>query len=155
MDALELMDRLAKSPFVGSEISFQMQLGLPKLKKMGGELCICFRPHKEEYQAGKLCFFPAQYEIVWAYPFNHVVLFRNLAYTNEISAEEPLHTVDADWMLDIGRHYMRELYDACSEVLSFREEYGKVNETVLRKYQKTWENTVRQLGLGALYGKST
>lgn len=151
MDAEKVIDKLSKNAIVQSEISLQMQLGLPFLTKMGGELCICFKPHKTDYKDGKVRYFAPQYEIVWRYPFEHLVLFRNLACTDGICAETPVCEWDAQWMLDIGRHYMKELYDACTDVLQFRKECGMVSDVVLQKYESVWKRTIEKLELGPLY----
>lgn len=151
MDAAELVKKLSSSPIVQSEVSMQMQLGLPWLEIKNGELCIRFQPHREEYRGGKLQFFAPMYEIEWVYPFAHIILFRNLNYEDRIDTETPLHEVSGDWMLGIGKHYTKELYKACSEALSFREKNGTVNDTVVSKYQDLYRKAVERLGLEKLY----
>ena len=151
MDAVELVNRLSNSPIVQSEISLQMQLGLPWLSIKGGELCIRFQPHREEYRGGKMQFFAPMYEIEWVYPFEHVILFRNLKYENSIDTNTPVYEVGGDWVLGIGKYYTKELYQECSEVLIFRERNGMVNEVVISKYQNLYRKAVKQLGLEQLY----
>lgn len=151
MNAEELVKKLSNSPIVRSEVSMQMQLGLPWLEMKNGELCIRFRPHKEEYRNGKMRFFAPLYEIEWVYPFEHVILFRNLTYEDRIDTKTPLHEVGGDWVLGIGKHYTKELYEGCSEVLSFREKNGRVNDIVISKYQNLYRKSVERLELQKLY----
>lgn len=151
MDAEELVKKLSNSPIVQSEVSMQMQLGLPWLEIKNSELCVYFRPHKEEYRNGKIQFFAPLYEIEWVYPFAHMILFRNLKFEDRIDAETPLYEVSGDWVLGIGRYYTKELYKECSEALSFREKNGTVNDIVISKYQAMYRKTVERLGLQKLY----
>lgn len=154
MDALELVNKLSQSPMVQSEVSLQMQLGLPWLSIKNGELCVRFLPHREEFRDGKMQFFAPQYEIEWVYPFTHVILFRNLKYENHdnpIDTSIPVHEAGKDWVLGIGKYYTKELYEECSKVLSFREKNGTVNDTVVSKYQNLYQKTVKQFGLEKLY----
>lgn len=151
MDALELVNKLADSPIVRSEISLQMQLGLPYLEMRNNELCIRFQPHREEYKGGKMQFFTPLYEIVWVYPFEHVICFRNMVYEEKIDVTTPVHEANGEWVLGIGKYYMKELYKECSELLSFREQNGTVNEMMVSKYQSLYQKTVERLGLQKLY----
>lgn len=152
MDAKILMDKLSASPFVQAELPMSMQLGLPYLDKRGGELCISFRPHREEILDGQLTLFPQIFELAWVYPFSHVILFRNLLYETPIDTKTPVCSCSCDWLLGIGKYSMNALYEACSEVLSFREETGSVNDAVLSKYQETYWKTIQRLGLERFYG---
>lgn len=151
MDAAELVMKLSNSPIVRSEVSMQMQLGLPWLEIRNGELCIRFRLHREEYRDGKILFFAPLYEMEWVYPFAHVILFRNLLFEDRIDVEKPLHEVNGDWMLGIGKYYTKELYKECTEALSFREKNGMINDIVIAGYQDRYRKAVEQLGLQKLY----
>lgn len=151
MDAVELVNKLSNSPIVQSEVSLQMQLGLPWLSIKNGELCVRFQPHREEYRDGKIQFFAPLYEIEWVYPFAHIILFRNLKYEDQIDTEMPLYEVNGDWMLGIGKYYTKELYKECSEVLTFRERHGTVNDVVISKYQNLYREAIKRLGLQKLY----
>lgn len=151
MDALELVNKLVNSSVVRSEISLQMQLGLPYLEMRNNELCIRFQPHREEYKDGKMQFFAPLYEIAWVYPFDHVIFFRNMIYEKEIDVTTPIHEVNGEWILGIGKHYMKELYKECSELLSFREKNGTVNEMIVSRYQNLYQKMVEHLGLQKLY----
>lgn len=152
MDAKQLMDRLADSYLVQNEIALQMQLGFPWLSRQGGELCISFKPHREDFDGGKIRVYAPQYEAAWVYPFAHVTHFRDLAYAeNAPNLSTPLAEIDAKWMLSIGKAYLRDLYDACTKVLTFREENGTVTDTVLRRYQEQYRKTAAHMGLEKLY----
>lgn len=151
MDAKTLIDRLYASQLMRNELPMQMQLGLPFLEEKGGELCIRFRPHREEFLNGTIAIFPQIYEVAWVYPFEHIILFRNLLYEQKIDTKTPICSRNGDWMLGIGKHYLNELYEACGEVLSFREETGTINSAVLGKYQEIYRKTVARLGLEQLY----
>lgn len=152
MEAKQVIDQLANTSLVRGEIAMQMQLGLPWLSMRSGELCISFKPHREDFDGSTIRCYPPQYEIAWVYPFVHVTLFRDLAYTDEgpdLSA--PLAELDAQWMLSIGKAYLQELYDACTHVLTFREENGTVTNVVLHRYQELYHKTAVRMGLEALY----
>lgn len=151
MDARKLMDKLSASSLVRAELPLSMQLGLPYLDERNGELCISFRPHREEIVDGRLTLFPQLYELAWVYPFEHAILFRNLLYEQEIDVRKPVCSCDCDWLLDIGKYSMNGLYDACSEVLSFREEAGTINDAVLGRYQELYRKTVQRLGMEQFY----
>lgn len=152
MDAKQLIDRLADSPLVRSEISMQMQMGFPWLSMQGGELCISFKPHREDYDGGKIRYYAPQYEAAWAYPFVHVTLFRDLAYASEApDLSFPMAEIDAKWMLGIGKAYLQELYDACTKALTFREENGTITDVVLHRYQELYRKTAVRMGLETIY----
>ena len=153
MDAKLLIKKLNASTFVQTELPFSMQLGLPYLEIKRGELCISFRPHKEEVVNGQFVLFPQIYEVAWVYPFNHIILFRNLLYETEIDIQKPVCSCNSDWLLGIGKYSLNGLYDACSEVLTFCEETGTINEAVLAKYQELYQKTVQRLGMEQLYLK--
>lgn len=152
MDANQLIDRLADTPLVRDEIAMQMQLGLPWLFMQGRELCISFNPHREDFYDGMIRCYAPQYEAAWVYPFVHVVRFQDLAYADQTpNLSAPLAELDAQWMLSIGKAYLQELYDACTKVLTFREENGTVTDVVLHRYQELYRKTVARMGLEALY----
>lgn len=152
MDAKQLMDRLADSPLVRNEIALQMQLGFPWLSRQGGELCVSFKPHREDFDSGVIRVYAPQYEVAWVYPFAHITHFRDLAYTaNTPDLSAPLAEIDAKWMLSIGKAYLQELYDACTKVLTFWEENGTVTDTVLRRYQEQYRKAAAHMGLEKLY----
>lgn len=152
MDARQLIDRLADTALVRDEIAMQVQLGLPWLSLRGGELCISFKPHREDFDGGTIRCYAPQYEAAWVYPFVHAVLFRDLAYSDEApDLSAPLAELDAQWMLSIGKAYLQEVYDACTRVLTFREENGAVTDVVLRRYQELYRKTAARMGLEALY----
>ena len=157
MDAKELVKKLAQHPLVKSDMPLQVQLGLPYLENRGGKLCISFKPHRELCVDGKLAFYPQQYEIAWAYPFEKVIYFSNLSYTiesdKEVDASKPVACVSLDRMAGGGKYLLEELYSECTRVLTFREQEGKVSDVMLRKYQRFYYETARQLGLSALYGE--
>lgn len=152
MDIKKLLDQLADTPIVQNEIALQMQLGLPWLSRLGGELCISFKPHREDFDSGIIRVYAPQYEVSWVYPFVHMTHFRDLAYAEHSpDLSDPLAEMDAKWMLSIGKAYLQELYDACTKVLTFREENETVADIVLHRYQEQYRKTVAHLGLERLY----
>lgn len=153
MDAKELVKKLAQHPLAKSDMPLQVQLGLPYLEKRGGKLCISFKPHRELCVDGKIAFYPQQYEIAWAYPFEKVIHFSNLSYEKEIDASKPVACVSLDRMAGGGKYLLEELYSGCSRVITFWEQEGKVSDVMLRKYQRLYYETAGQLGLSALYGE--
>lgn len=152
MDAKQLIDRLSDSHLVQNEIALQMQLGIPWLSQRGGELCVSFKPHREDFDSGVIRIYAPQYEVAWVYPFAHVTHFCDLTYTeNTPDLSTPLAEIDAKWMLSIGKAYLQELYDACTKVLTFREENGTVTDTMLRRYQEQYRKAAAHMGLEKLY----
>ena len=153
MDAKELVKKLAQHPLVKSDMPLQVQLGLPYLDIRGGKLCISFRPHRELCADGKIVFYPQQYEIAWAYPFEKVIRFSNLAYEKDIDALEPAGCIRLEQMAGGGKYLLEELYSECSRVITFWEQEGSVSDVMLRKYQRLYYETAEQLQLGELYGE--
>lgn len=153
MDAKELVKRLAQHPLVKSDMPLQVQLGLPYLELKGRKLCISFKPHRELCANGRIAFYPQQYEIAWAYPFEKVIRFANLAYEKEIDASKPVGCISLDWMAGGGRYLLEELYSECSRVITFWEKEGKVSDVMLKKYQRLYYETAGQFRLSALYGE--
>ncbi len=152
MDARQLIDRLSDTDLVRNEIAMQAQLGLPWLSLRGGELCISFKPHREDYDGSVIRCYAPQYEVAWVYPFVHAVLFWDLAYSEEApNLSAPVAELDAQWMLSIGKAYLQEVYDACTRVLTFREENGTVTDVVLHRYQELYQKTAARMGLEGLY----
>lgn len=151
MDARLLIKELSLSQFVQMEIPLSMQLGLPYLELKQGELCISFRPHREEIVDGKFTLFPQIYELTWIYPFKHIILFRNLLYEAWKDTCSPVCSCSSDWLLGIGKYSLDGLYDACSEVLMFREETGTINEAVVGRYQEIYRKTIQRLGMDQFY----
>lgn len=151
MKSGELMKELANHPMLKSQMSMQMQLGLPYLEKKNDKLCVSFKPHRQEYKDGKLLYYPHQYEVTFVYPFKKIVYFSVLAYQGSINESGPVCRQDAEWMLHMGNHAVAELYDACDRVLGFQEKDKKVSNVSIDKYQKLYWNTVEKLGLTDLY----
>lgn len=150
MDAIMLIKKLAQSAFVQSEVSMQMQLGLPWLKKQGERLLICFRPHIEEYRNGNLEIYGHQYEVAWVYPFVHLAYFRNLAVEGYAS-RQILYTIPGDKLLEYNQYLMRDIYADCTRMLDYMEQDGQVSDLMVRKYQQSFLEKVDRLGLSALY----
>lgn len=151
MDAAEVIKNLAQSHIVQSEISMQMQLGLPYLEKRNGRLCISFKPHREKYDNGNIEVFAQQYEISWAYPFAHIASYRNLSLCRSMDVSHPIAVISGRKMLSAGKYAIGELYRECSRVLSFQEKEGGVSDVMVKNYQKKYRQTAEMLGLSVLY----
>lgn len=147
----ELMKELANHPVLKSQMSMQMQLGLPYLEKKHDRLCISFKPHRQEYRENKLLYYPHQYEVTFVYPFKKIVYFSVVAYQRPVDVSEPVCLQDAEWMLHTGNHTVQELYDACDRVFGFQEKDKKVSSVSIDKYQKLYWSTVEKLGLMDVY----
>ena len=152
MDALELIKKLQQSQIVRSELPMQLQLGFPWLEKRNDRLCISFKAHKEEYVNGSIVFYAAQYDLAWAWPFEHLVLFRNRSLYADADFSGPLCTVSGKLMLTTGKYLMDELYQECTWILSAQEKGGSVTDTMIRAYQRQYRETAETLGLTKLYG---
>ncbi len=104
-----------------------------------------FKPHREEYQDGKVIYYPQQFELSFVYPFKRLVCFRNLMFEREIDITEPVCSVEAAWLTERGAELMKELYAACDRVLSFQEQDGRVSDMSVGKYQKAYQEAVEKL----------
>ena len=97
--------------------------------------------------------FPQLYELAWAYPFEKVVLFRDLTLERNIDVHQPVCVIAEKEMLDLGVYYWEELSENCSRLLFFQEEYGSVSDVAISKYHQLYAKVIRELHLEALYGK--
>lgn len=154
MDAKEIVKTLALHPVVFSDMSMQMQLGLPYLEKKKGKLCISFKPHKEMLHDDKILFFAPQYELAWVYPFNKLIHFDNLLYSSSVNVSIPVAETKIDDYAKLAPYVSDELYNECSRLLSAYEEEGTVSDVAVRRYQCAYYDTVQELGLEAVYGVS-
>lgn len=153
MDALELINKLSAHPVVEENMSLQTQLGLPWLETRNGKLCIRFLAHREDYRDGHIDFYAPQYDLVWTYPGAHLIFFENRLYHNSPDLSAPVGSLAAQRFAERGRYILSELYDQCSRVLTLADRDGTVSEVTLRRYQRAFADTVRELGLEAVYGK--
>ena len=108
-----MVKELMNHPVIRAELPMQMLLGLPYLEKKDGRLCMSFKPHREEYQDGKVIYYPQQFELSFVYPFKRLVCFRNLMFERKIDITEPVCSVEAAWLTERGAELMKELYAAC------------------------------------------
>lgn len=151
MNTDKLLRKMSKHPLIRSDISLQVQFGLPLLEKRNECLCMSFKPHKEILENGKLFVYPQQYEVEFIYPFNHIIKFNNLIYYQKIDLSKPISFIDPQWMATKGKYILNELYNACDRVLKFQEQDGKVSDLSISKYQKIYYDTAESLGLLELY----
>ncbi|MGN0106862.1 MAG: hypothetical protein ACI4A5_04090 [Hominilimicola sp.] len=151
--AKELMIKLNGTPIVRGEIAMETQLGIPFAEKKRDRLCISFKPHREEAKDGKMQFYPNQYEVEFVYPSNHVVRFSNLTYKKSVDISAPVCETDMQVMLGAGKYALNALYDELTELLVFWEKDKSVSDAAIKKYQKSYYNTVKKLGLEKLYGE--
>lgn len=152
MDAREVVKKLSQHPVVTNDMAMQVQLGLPYLERKNGELCISFKPHTERLNGEDVEFYKPQYEITWVYPFNHLISFENLCYSQNIDLTTPIAKMPLKYYSRHGVYMVEQLYEKCTRVLTFQEKDGDVSELSLRKYQRAYYETVRDLGLGSVYG---
>lgn len=152
MDARELVKRLSRHPVATSDMTMQVQLGLPYLERRNGKLCVSFKPHVEMVNGENIEFYRHQYEIAWVYPFNHMISFENLAYSQNIDLAAPVSEMPLSHYSKHGVFVVEELYKKCTRVLAFQEKDGEVSDLSLRKYQQAYYEVVRDLGLDAVYG---
>ena len=113
---------------------------------------MCFKPHKEVYKDGYIEFYPQQYVLELAYPFEQVIRYENLLYDADIDVFTPVCRISADKMAVKGAFLIGELYNECSRVLNAMEKNGTISDLSIEYYEKAYQNTVTQLGLLALYG---
>ena len=154
MDSLKLIKEIISNPTLKENMSLHMQLGLPYLEKKNEKLCMSFRPHLEKLANGNIEYYAPQYDLELVYPFKKIIKFINLSYETTVDMSVPVATVNAKELASIGAGYMNELYAACTRVLEFQEQDGKVSDVSIKKYQKSYYDTIEKLGLTALYGSS-
>ena len=153
MDALELVNKLSAHPLVEENMAVQVQLGLPWLEKWNEQLCIRFRAHREDFRDGAIHFYAPQYDLVWTYPGMHLVFFENHLYTGSPDLSAPVCTLSAERFAERGKFLLSELYDQCSRVLELQDRDGTVSDVTLRRYRQAFLETVRELGLAAVYAE--
>ena len=90
MDAIDVVKQISRHYIVQSQMSMNMQLGLPYLCRKNNKLCMCFKPHKEVYKEGYVEFYPQQYILEFVYPFEHVINFQNIMFEKHINIFEPV-----------------------------------------------------------------
>lgn len=152
MNSLNIIKEIVSNTTLKENMSLQMQLGLPFLEKKNNRLCMSFKPHLEKYADGNIAYYAPQYDLELVYPFKKIIKFVNLSYEMTVDTAVPVAKVDAKELSSVGAGYMNELYDACTRVLEFQEQDGKVSDVSIKKYQKSYYDTVKKLGLTALYG---
>jgi hypothetical protein len=154
MNSLNIVKEIVSNTTLRENMSLQMQLGLPYLEKKNNRLCMSFKPHMEKYVDGNIEYYAPQYDLELVYPFKKIIRFINLSYEITVDISAPVAKVDAKELSSVGAGYVNELYDACTRVLEFQEQDGKVSDVSIKKYQKSYYDTVKKLGLTALYGSS-
>ena len=130
----------------------QVQLGLPSLERRNNKLCISFKAHGERLNGEHIEFYEPQYEIAWVYPFEHLISFENLRYSQNVQMIDPVAEIPLDDYSRHGIYVVAQLYEKCTRVLTFQEQDGMVSDLSLRKYQQAYYEAVRDLGLEAVYG---
>lgn len=152
MDSLKVIKEIISNPMLKSNMSLQMQLGLPYLEKKNDKLCMSFKPHIEAPVFTNIEYYEPQYELELVYPFKKIIKFVNLNFERSINNTEPVAKVDIKELASSGKTVLNELYAACTRVLEFQEQDGKVSDVSIKKYQKVYFETVEKLGLTAVYG---
>lgn len=152
MDAKEVVKKLSQHPVVTNDIAMQVQLGLPYLERRSNKLCISFKAHVERLNGEYIEFYEPQYEIAWVYPFEHLISFENLRYSQNVQMIDPVAEIPLDDYSRHGIYVVAQLYEKCTRVLSFQEQDGMVSDLSLRKYQQAYFEAVYELGLEAVYG---
>lgn len=152
MDSLKVIREILSNPMLKSNMSLQMQLGLPYLEKKRDKLCMSFKPHMEKLVDGKVAYYAPRYSLALVYPFKKIVKFLDLSYEMAVDTSAPVAEIDAGELASTGAACMNELYDACTRVLEFQEQDGKVSDMSIQKYQRAYYDTALKLGLTALYG---
>lgn len=154
MDAKEMMHILSTHSVVRSDMTMQVQLGLPYLDKRMDKLCVSCLPHREEYRDECVVFYQPQYRITWVYPFQKIIAFENSAYFRPLNCSEPVCSVKSEQYILRGRSVLNELYAQCSGLLAAYEREGTVSDVALRRYRREYYEAVRELGLTDIYGEN-
>lgn len=152
MDSLKIIQKINSNPIVKMNMSMQMQLGFPFLEKKGDYLCMSFKPHMEMPDGDSIKYYTPQYELVLVYPFEKIIKYEDLSFSNTGAVNKPIANVKIRTLLSDGKAAMDELYEACNRVLDFQKEDGRVSDTSIKKYQKKYYEVVNRMGLSAVYG---
>lgn len=152
MDAKEVVKKLSQHPVMTNDMAMQIQLGFPYLEKSNGKLCISFKPHMERLDGDNIGFYRPQYSIKWVYPFEHLISFENLGYSQSIDLTVPVAKIPMKIYSRHGVYMVEQLYEKCTRVLSFQEMDGRISDLTLKKYQQAYYEVVQELGLEAVYG---
>lgn len=154
-----IMKNIVTSSIYKKEIGTAFQLGLPRFIFRSNELFMKFYPHLEKYFDGIVSYYPPQYELELVYPFRHIVLFKNLAYTTD-----PYSFVDKDPVCKIHTRDLAvnvsDLYDLFSladEIIQCREadiEYKNQHhlQSLVLNYDKHYILTAKSMRLQTIYG---
>lgn len=152
MDAKEVVKKLSQHPVVTNDMAMQVQLGLPYLERRNNKLCISFKAHGERLNGEYIEFYKPQYEITWVYPFEHLISFQNLRYSQNLHVTASVAEIPLKYYSEHGIYMVEQLYEKCGRILTFQEQDGMVSDLSLRKYQQAYYEAVRDLGLEAVYG---
>lgn len=151
MNTRKLVARLSKSAVVREELPLQLQLGIPRLERKNGRICLSFLPHREVLRNGNYEVYPALYEIAWVYPFEHLAWFHNLSLERVVNADMWVKLIDEGRMLTLGVHCMMELYAQYDKTFSWFEQHGELNDTMFNACQAKYHEAVQCLELEPLY----
>lgn len=152
MDSLKIIEQINSNPIVKMNMSMQMQLGFPYLEKIGKYLCMSFKPHMEMPAGDEIKYYTPQYDLKLVYPFQKIIKFEDLSFTENGIENKPVAGVKISSLVSDGKAAMDELYEACTRVLNFQKEDGKVSDTSIKKYQQKYYEIVNRMGLSAVYG---
>lgn len=152
MDSLKIIEKINANTIVKTNMSMQMQLGFPYLEKIGQYLCMSFKPHMEMPSGNKIEYYRPRYELKLVYPFDKIIKFEDLSFRDTDTIEKPVASISISELVSDGKVAMNELYEACTRVLDFQEEDGRVSDVSIKIYQKKYFEVIDQLGLSAVYG---
>lgn len=139
--------QLMAHPLFDEQIDLQLQLGLPWLQLEEDGLVLGYRMHRQRYAEDALWFYPVQWEIKTPYPFRKISY---LARKNR-AGDSPLCHIAGETMLTSGKSLLQELYASADRLIALWGE-GKARQEDFTAYQCLYRDTVRRLGLEALYG---
>lgn len=139
--------QLLTHPLFDEQISLRLQLGLPWLQLDESRLVLGYYLHRQHYAADQLWFYPVQWEVKTAYPFRQIIYLAQKSQAGDM----PLCHISGKIMLTQGKSLLQELYASADRLIALWEE-GKALQEDFHDYQRRYRDTVKQLGLEALYG---
>lgn len=139
--------QLLAHPLFEGQISLQLQLGLPWLQQEEDRLVLGYCLHRQCYAENNLWFYPVQWEIKMPYPFRQIIYLAQKSRTGET----PVCHIAGETMLTLGKSLLQELYASADRLIALWAE-GKARQEDIADYQCRYRDTVKQLGLDAIYG---
>ncbi|MCC8104180.1 MAG: hypothetical protein LIP11_18640 [Clostridiales bacterium] len=133
-------------------LGMKAKLGIPYMENQNGELHLRFRPHREEYENQGIELYAQQYDLECGYPSGNIIRFEDLTGGSAFDGSAPVCKMDARLLASEGKYLLEDLRKTFFCVLENQREDGSIPDVSVKRYQKQYWKTVRELGLSQIYG---